>query len=749
MAQPSPLKLLSRTDKFSLGGGNRLLFAPRFPRYLGRPGMWDYAQYFNFEFGPLFTWALLDGDGREIPLQPAARRWDPAHATRQFAGRVGGRTLTVEEEKTILSNDVAVCRIRIPRWLGKKTKIHCVAWTTLERPKPEPGPLPVGIEKGSCTLDWVRELTLKDAPALSCATCFGMDRKPASYCVQLSEGAALPPDWHLTPLREKFSRGRLPGTIKTSGVTNDGLLTLALHAELQLEPHRQETLTIALAAAPSVEEARQNLKGTLRLEDPIDESRRQWEKYFSGGPSFTCSDMHFTRYYWYRWYGLRLNTVDVVEGNYDAPFVCEGAGPFRAAISYSSVCHMLENRWRHSGDLARGSLLTFIANQRPDGAFPGTIDVRHIRKDFFYHANWGDALLALESVHPSRAFVAEAYDGLRNYARYFDRERDEDVTGLYDIVNHYETGQEYMSRYLAANPNADREHWGPVFALKGVDATVYLYQLKRALARIARQLGKPGESDVWEIEASKIKEAVLTRMWDPEDAMFYDVHPGTGERTRVKAAVCFYPFFTDIVGHEHLESLRRHLLNPKEFWTPFPVPSTSTDDPLFCAEPEWKGKRMHCPWNGRVWPMTNSHMVEALARSAIRFGDRFLKKAAAQLLTRFIRMMFLDGDPGQPNCFEHYNPRSGTPSLYRGIDDYQHSWVNDLILSYVCGIRPGEGTVTVDPFPFGLRYAVADNVLIRGTRLKVELRRNHFTVSVEGHPAARSHIGKPVTINLP
>ena len=34
------------------------------------------------------------------------------------------------------------------------------------------------------------------------------------------------------------------------------------------------------------------------------------------------------------------------------------------------------------------------------------------------------------------------------------------------------------------------------------------------------------------------------------------------------------------------------------------------------ANAEWKGKRHVCPWNGRVWPMTNSHVMEALGRWA-------------------------------------------------------------------------------------------------------------------------------------
>ncbi|NIR43473.1 MAG: hypothetical protein GWN99_07960, partial [Gemmatimonadetes bacterium] len=118
-------------------------------------------------------------------------------------------------------------------------------------------------------------------------------------------------------------------------------------------------------------------------------------------------------------------------------------------------------------------------------------------------------------------------------------------------------------------------------------------------------------------------------------------------RTGVKAAVCFYPYFTDLAGAEHVEGLRAHLLNPSEFWTVYPVPSTSADDPYYSPDAEWKGKRHNCPWNGRVWPMTDSHIVEALATVAIHH-DPGLRERVVELVRKFVRMMFHNGDLAHP-----------------------------------------------------------------------------------------------------
>jgi hypothetical protein len=213
----------------------------------------------------------------------------------------------------------------------------------------------------------------------------------------------------------------------------------------------------------------------------------------------------------------------------------------------------------------------------------------------------------------------------------------------------------------------------------------------------------------------------------------------------VKAAVCFYPYFTDIVDKSHLRGLQQTLLDAKQFWTPFPVPSSSLDDPLFSAEAEWKGKRHVCPWNGRTWPMTNSHLVEALA-AASRLGAPALRERTGELLKRFVRMMFHDGDLRRPNCFEHYNPVTGHASVYRGIDDYQHSWVADLILQYAAGVRPHDKGVTIDPFPLGLEQLTLTGVRVRGRTLEVRIVGEKFTV-ISGGDRFESTIGDAVELS--
>ena len=184
-------------------------------------------------------------------------------------------------------------------------------------------------------------------------------------------------------------------------------------------------------------------------------------------------------------------------------------------------------------------------------------------------------------------------------------------------------------------------------------------------------------------------------------------------------------------------------MDPAEFWTPFPIPVTAVNDPFFSAYGEWKGQRQSQPWNGRVWPAVNSSVLQALASAAVLAPA--LREETALLLHRFVRMMFHAGDLGKPNACEHYNPLTGQASVYRALDDVQRSWVADHIVSYVMGIRPHDGGVTIDPFPCGLDRAEITGVRARGRTIDVRIDGEHMRISVDG-VAHSSALGQPFEI---
>jgi hypothetical protein len=558
----------------------------------------------------------------------------------------------------------------------------------------------------------------------------------------------LPPRFELTPFWDAWRRsGRLDGRLALTGIAVRGLVFVALHRRVRV-PARggarfSASLALTLAGAD-----RPPRSAPVRLRPPrVSDARASWDRFFASVPSFRCSDPYVERHWWYRWYGLRLNAVAPGAPNYRFPTVCEGVAYFHVPITYSAQCHLRELRWHGDPEWARGVVRTFLQHQKPDGSFHGRIYADHLEGTDFYHADWGGALLALDGVHPDAAFRAEVYPGLARYAQWLARTRAGDGSGMVDVRNHYETGQEYMSRYQVVDPDADRRGWQAGAALKGIDVTVYAYRLFRALEHLAAEV-RPDDEEGWRRLAETTGRAIRERMWDAGAGMFSDVDPATGARTGVKAAVCFYPLMTDLVDAAQVARLGGHLFDPRRFWTSYPVPSSSVDDPLFDPDARWQGRRHNCPWNGRVWPMTNSHVIEGLAR-AVRAHRPDWAPRLGVLLRRFVRMMTFGGDADRPNCFEHYHPFTGRACEYRGIDDYQHSWVNDLIVSHVMGVQPHGATgVTVHPLRLGVARAVLDRLAVAGHRLTVRLDGRGFTVAVDGRRAGAGRVGQPVTVDF-
>lgn len=730
------LGALERAEKWYLSAGDGFLWAPPFPRWLHRPGFWDGAHVFHYSFAPLFGVVLVDADGREVGLDLVDRSWRPDRM--RIVWRPAGFAPLVEQ-RCVLPRGRFCSFWTLP---SDRTRLHLVAFTV------QPGlQADVAVAGG---IRWSRRLEDRHGQRLAVTATLSAhtwsevrdEGHPLRSRVLAlrTEGRETGPDWAWMPFREVWRAERwtesdsAQGPFPLEGLPPMGLVAMAVDVPLGSGDDRVgfvlEVRPEWSAGVPGGDVVREGDPLHSGLPHPED-SAVGWAEAFDTYPALATRDPYLGRYFDYRVYGLQLNRLAGGCGNVRHPAIAEGIEYFHVPITYSGQAHMWETRWSSDPSVARGTLLNFLDNQKSDGAFHGRLYPNHLEKTDFYHANWGDAALAVDAVHPDRAFLERAYRGLGRYAEWLDAERDPGDTGIYRVVNHNETGQEYMSRYLAVDPESDRTGWQPRLHLGGVDVTVYAYQLKRALAEMARRLGRPDDAGPWDWGADRIGRAILERMWDPDAGLFSDIDIRTGQRTGVKAGVCFYPLLTDLLDPDHVERLLEHLADPGEFATPFPVPSSSLDDPFFSAEGEWKGKRHNCPWNGRVWPMVNSHVVEGLLRQW-HAGRRAAGHAAADILTRFIRMMFTDGDPSLPNCYEHYNPFTGHPCTFRGIDDYQHSWVLDLLVRGFGGLEPLPGRLLVDPLPMGQRDGRLSGLVIQGRRVSVTWSGPEVQVDVDG-----------------
>ena len=577
-----------------------------------------------------------------------------------------------------------------------------------------------------------------------------------SWAASLSDATPIRPDWRLTPFAAQWAGGCLTNDVRLGRSEPGSVLYAAVHRSLDVAAgDSTQTFAIrvsgadpALRALASTERTdgvattSQGARGKPDRRPSIPpgtpylaaSSRRRWYDVFDGVPRFRCTDPYFEACYWYRWYGLTLHGIAPGTGNFQHATICEGVADGRRPSATAVPCHVRELRWVNP-ELCRSLIRTFFAHQRQDGSLPRHIWVDRVDTHDSDDADWGGAFDALNAAAPDATFAAEMYFRLARYADWLIRSRDPDSTGLFDMGP---SGVAVVAKYPPIGPDAaplpprDRSRGAvPEQPVKSVEVTVYAYTLLRVLERFAAQSGQRAESARWGGAADRTRRAVRERMWSVELATFCDVDPRTGRNVGGGTDHGFLPFLTDLASNDHRRGLERTLLAPEKFWTPFPVPSLAADDPRFDATGVSDGARRGRATNGRVWPMTNSVVVDALTLGDRAKVPRF-RDAAAHLLRRFVRMMFFDGDVARPNAFEHYNPLTGVPALFRGRDDHQHAWVNDLIIRYVAGLRLQPGGIVIDPLPLGLDRVQLDGVNVAGHRLDVGVDGDRYAVTLDG-----------------
>src|SRR5205085_5039053 len=134
----------------------------------------------------------------------------------------------------------------------------------------------------------------------------------------LSELADTAPLWQVSIVPEQFREAGFP-TSKPSALPEaaaDSALHLCMHYPLEIPVGESRSIQFGACVGLNRDRAMHFVQNDLQ-QDVSAASRRAWQTYYSSVPYFSCSDAYLERIYWYRWYGLRLLTVNLKDE--DAP----------------------------------------------------------------------------------------------------------------------------------------------------------------------------------------------------------------------------------------------------------------------------------------------------------------------------------------------------------------------------------------------------------------------------------------------
>lgn len=171
------------------------------------------------------------------------------------------------------------------------------------------------------------------------------------------------------------------------------------------------------------------------------------------------------------------------------------------------------------------------------------------------------------------------------------------------------------------NPMWDDVHYDPHTYTMDLDDVGLnsLYALDaESLAALAAQLGKEDDRQTFLADYEKMKRLVREKLWNDSDGI-YENRFWNGEFSKRLSPSNFYPMLAGIATPEQAERMvQEHLLNPKEFWGDYVVPTTSRSDPGFADQYYWRGS---------IWGPTNYLLYHAIDRygfdqAALEFAQK-------------------------------------------------------------------------------------------------------------------------------
>jgi len=325
-------------------------------------------------------------------------------------------------------------------------------------------------------------------------------------------------------------------------------------------------------------------------------------------------------------------------------------------------------------EIARNNIGIFIDYQRQDGRFPGMITCKN--GSLLAHYGWFQGLFlaapAFETwflLNKDKTFIDKVYRSLQKFDDYLWRTRDSNGDGCLELWCLCDTGEDACIRLgkipvwwpfdyppiwdsIEAIPKNRRDEVTDgifqdsikayLLPVESMDIMSYSYSCRDILARISKEIGN-GQEKYWRGKANAVRKALKNHLWDSGKHACYD-RDNAGHTIDVlihNNLRCMY--FGSFDQQMADAFIRYHLMNRKEFWTPFPLPSIDASDKMFRNE---SGNN----WSGQPEGLTYQRSISALENYG-HFAELTL-----------IGKKFLNNLEKYDKFTQQYDPFTGVPN---------------------------------------------------------------------------------------
>ena len=255
--------------------------------------------------------------------------------------------------------------------------------------------------------------------------------------------------------------------------------------------------------------------------------------------------------------------------------------------------------------IAENAINLFIDKQRDDGQLPfrvmdgNKVDIDPDDESVLYTqiqecVSFFTLALEVYEMNGDARFLEKAYNAGKKWDGWLRAHRMTTKRGLIEMFVGFDTGHDNSGRlegmschgnYCIDGVPQNAAILPPddgITPILAVDMNCNFYGNERALAKMARILGKNGEAEAWERSAAEIKSKIFEHCYDEKDAFFYDVDRN-GSKRRYRSSTIFHLFIERVLDKDTDRELidriyKEHIKNPDEFWTAYPFPSMAVND---------------------------------------------------------------------------------------------------------------------------------------------------------------------------
>ena len=211
------------------------------------------------------------------------------------------------------------------------------------------------------------------------------------------------------------------------------------------------------------------------------------------------------------------------------------------------------------------------------------------------------------------------------------------------------------------------------------------------LNRLALAMGKPSEAAGWARQIRRHRQAIDS-LWNEQRGYWIVTYRGT-QQDDVLTSSIIYPIFCDLCRDpaKIKRVIEGHILNPKEFNGPFPVPTVAYDDPRYYHQKPPFQDEAGGLWRGNIWMPETWIIVKGLFQYG--YADE-----ANSMVTRLLNMMAnQSASVGPYQQFAHspaewYDSRTGL-----GQNNRAFSWSSAVAMDFLLGNYQNERVLGSNP----------------------------------------------------